>query len=325
MNDTVREHLNGTVIENDVFQDIVNQISHNQVIEPLEQYYIISEFVEFISNIVNISAYLFLIITICRYKRLNSRTNTYILHLAILNVIFTIAKVILNTVNINSEFELVLEQASTSVLLLYLIMSFILGLDWFTSGYRPALLEKYAPYYKHFLAVLYGIVLTEYLLTFVYTHMHHMIRKGISKFFYTLIIISIIILNIMKRCVILKSESAKTAYAFNVSNIIIFSLMPVFIWDTISSGSDNVILVCIELIPEILWYNHPILVVYILGVQNKCFKMAYSKSFKKSIQSYDDEDFIEESEDGYNANGRNIVEAPADNLYDTNFRQTSVV
>lgn len=325
MNETVRGYLNETVIKNDVFQDIVNQTSHSQIIEPLEQYYIISEFVEFISNIVNISAYLFLIITICRYKKLNTRTNNYILHLAILNVIFTIAKVILNTISINTEGELVLEQASTSILLLYLIMSFILGLDWFISGYKPHFLEKYGPYYKHFLVLLYGIALTEYLLTFVYTHMHHMIRQGISKFFYTLIIILMIVLNVLKRCVILKSDSAKTAYAFTVANVIIFSLIPVFVWDTISSVSNNFVIVCIELIPEILWYNHPIIVVYVLGVQNKRFRMAYTKSFKKSVQSYDDEDFIEESEDGHIGDGRNTTDPPAENLQDNNFRRTSFV
>lgn len=330
MNDTVREYLNETVIENDVFEDIVNRTSHQQTIDIGEKYFIISEFVELISNVVNISAYLFLVITILRFKKLSTRTNTYILHLSLLYAIFAIAKLILNTLFVSIDSSLVLEQASTSVLFLYLLICLILGLDWFLSGYKPNFIEKYGPFQKHFLVVLYGIALTEYLLTFVYTHMHHMIRMGISRFFYALIILFMFVLNAMKRSVTLNSHSAKTAYAFNVSSIIIFSLIPMFICDTILwTHYDNYILVCISIIPEILWYNHPIIVVYVLGMQNKHFKMAYTKSFKKSVQSYDDEDFIDESEEWDNIvvdnNSRNKVETTQDNLPDNNFRQTSAV
>lgn len=299
MNSSVGEFLNESVIENDVFEDMVEKQHHQREIEPLEKYFIISEFIEFISNLVNISAYLFLIIIILRYKKLQTRTNTYIIHLAILYLIFSAIKVILHTLGLDYDIELVFEQASISILILYMSIALILALDWFLSGYKPYWFSKYAGCYKYVLTVVYGIVLTEYLLTFVYTHMHHMIRKGVSLIFYITIIVILGILNLMKRFVTLDSKSAKTAYSFLICNIIIFSLIPVLIWHITLTFVlfKNYILICASIIFEIVWYNHPIIVVYVLGSLNKHFKMAYKKSFKQSVQGYDGDDFIEESEE----------------------------
>lgn len=326
MNDTIKEYLNETVIENDVFEDILTKVNHYEPIQILEKYFIISEFIEFICNIVNMAAYIFLGLTIYRFIGIKSRVNVYILHLVTTSVVFTIFKVILNTVNLEIDLGSFLEQSSTSVLLLYLIISLILALDWFMSGYKPHFMVKYNRYYKYVVAVLYGVILTEYFLTFIYSHMHHMIRMGISRIFYAAVIFCMIVLNIMKRCVTLESQSAKTAHAFSVSNVIIFSLIPVFIWHTIITFTDidNYILVCLSIIPEILWYNHPILVVIILGVQNKKFKMAYHKWFRPTVQSYEDEDLVEESVDGNNAENRNNCRDNS-SFQDNGLKQTSVV
>lgn len=320
MNDTVREYMNETVMENDVFEDIMNRTNHYQTISFLEKYFIISEFIEFVCNVVNIAAYLFLAVTIWRFKRLKSRTNTYILHLAVVFVIFNLFRVIMNTVNMGDDYVLVIEQASMTLLSLYLIIAFILSIDWFISGYRSHWIDKYGRFHKYLLAVLYGLALSDYLLTFVYTHMHHMIRMGISRFFYVIILICLIIINVLKRCVTLKSNSAKTAYAFTVANVIIFSLATVFVWHTILTSFllDNYGFICISIIPEILWYNHPIIVVYSLAAQNKHFRIAYQKSLKRSVQAYDDQDLFDESTE----ESRNQTDARTDQ---DPFRQTSVV
>lgn len=297
MNGKTREYIWEAASENDIFEDVLNKTNHNTTIGLGEKYFIISEFVELISNLVNVSAYLFLGITILRFKRLKTRKNTYILHLSLLYGFFTLSKMICNILfSLSTEKGLALEQASTSFLLLYLLICLILGLDWIISGYQPNLTQKYEKVYKYFLAVLYGIVITEYLVTFVYAYKHHLIRIGISRFFYGLIIIFMIALNAMKFFFTLSSQCVKSVYALNVSNIIIFSLAPMFICHCILWINYSDILVYISIIPEIFWCNHPIVVVYVLGVQNKLFKLAYMKSFKKSVQSYD-EDFVDESED----------------------------
>nr|CAH7724951.1 unnamed protein product [Callosobruchus chinensis] len=303
-------------IDDDPFGDDYTSVS-----EDLFYYYYYYDVIVLILRLILcvffVSASIFLAIVILRFKRLHTRSNIYILHMCFLHVfVYTLPLLyfIIYVMIKGHLHESAFFQTLSTTLSLYITIGFLLGVDWFVFTRKPNWLGTYEKYFKYVLACVYLVFILEWAIAFFYSRVYHLVvlRSLIFTIFYMVYITVLIVLNILKRWLFLTAASKRTEYAFIVSNITIFSFLPLLIFHTINeftfhvSPYLNLFMHYLEPIPSTIALGHPILIVHLLGKENKYFRMAYSKMFKRSLRNYID-DNLDNSSDRGNDGNENLI------------------
>ncbi|XP_056643479.1 uncharacterized protein LOC130449575 [Diorhabda sublineata] len=300
--------INETEYESDPFAAVPNDVlngTYPKTISIVSYYLITINILKLILVLTVIITNAFLAIVILRFEKLRSvRSNMYILNLSILNIIYYLCSplfyIICHLFSAHEETSIVILQTQSTLLTLYTTFAFVMAIDWFFTGSKLRIMKTFDKCYKFAIIGIYGIFFIEWIIAFIYSEVEHIARVATFTIFYIIYAVVLTVLNILKTRIILRSESKEIEYSLTVSNIIIYSFLPLLCFNMLYKVSTPYvysILLILELLPEVVEICHPILVVFMLGKLNKYFKMAYIKSFKRSLQNYQDEDLDTVSEE----------------------------
>lgn len=287
--------------ENDIFvpiseEDLVGIQNKTNFEKYFEIHVIITLSFDFIACFIAISACIFLIATICRFCKLRSRTNIYILNICVLFVIHTPMALL----TFHGDFgSILLIQLYTTLLILYMFFGFLLGLEWLITAIQPHWSKFSDKYQVWIMGTIYVLALTEWFLTFLYAQKHHLMRLQLHFFVYIIVLIGSIVLNIIKQFSQKCYNFSTNSHIFTCSNIVVFSIFPLLIHHFLYMAVEySFVIVLTSFIPELFFIFHPVIIVYVLGRSDKQFRMAFYKSFSILRHGYDG-DNLDESEDNY--------------------------
>nr|CAH7724953.1 unnamed protein product [Callosobruchus chinensis] len=300
---TTEQELYNISLEDDPFGQDFSPYTEN-VWHYLHFYIEISIIVRLILSLLVVAATIFLTVVILRFKRLKIRPNLYILNMALLHLTFymiPLIYILLHFIFYLNSNGVPLLQTMTTAITLYITIAFMLGVDWLFFAWKPHLECWYIKYFKYVLLGVYSVFILEWAIAFCYDKMEHVaiIRPLFFTIVYLIYVVILIVLNVLKRRMTLDASAKRTEYALTMSNITIFSFLPLLIFHAVmtSTAIGNVhfyLFMCyLEPVPSIIAIGHPIYIVYRLGKDDKYFKMAYSKSFKRSVRNYNDDNLDE--------------------------------
>lgn len=319
MNVTKNQLVNKTVLENDPFasiaeEDVQSVLNTTEFHNFLEIHEAITKSVAIMCCLISMAAYIFLAVTIFRFKKLrSSRINVCLLNTSILYAIHTP----LALVAFYAEFATaVVAQAYVTVLTLYMLFAFLLGLEWLIIAKKAHLADVIINCHTWIIGGVYLGALAELIISFWYAQLHHMIRFQLLVFFYIIILLGSIILNITKHC--LKIDDYRLSYIFTCSNVMVFSILPLFVHHFLFFVFDySYFIIITSFIPELCFILHPVFVVYILGKRNKHFRTAYCKSLNFLRNGYDGEELEESESDVMKINSTHVNFTPVAEQLDT--------
>ncbi|KAJ8967487.1 hypothetical protein NQ314_002801 [Rhamnusium bicolor] len=296
------DYLNVSEFENDPFEVYDEDESSKHTIYTVDRgIHVIDILIRILFSLVVVSADIYLICVINKFKRLKTRTNMYILNCFILNILYIISMPLLYVFSYFVRYYIFYPLNTFSVL--YVTFALALSLDWFLSGYRPSSIQKYNKFYKYVFLGIYVVFITEGLVALTLSYLRHLVvRFYIFNVLYVISLIVVVTLNILRKKFNLTNGSFKTAYSLTVTNIMIFSYLPLLIIHILDifiprkNYTWEYIIIYTEIIARYIVLCHPILVVYMLGKQNKYFKMAYKQSFKRYLKTYGDDNLDDGSE-----------------------------
>lgn len=274
---------------------------------PGESFYLFLIVLECAIWIAVIVAEAFLIYVIFKYKKLQTRLNYYILVCAIIKLT-EISTIILFEISYHFiEFEFLTDlfyfeyDVSCTIIILYLIFTFGLTLDWFLTNTIPQKIEIYQRYWKKVFAMFLGLGM----INIVFEGIICFVEKWRINSFTTYVLMALLFMNFLLvtfinifKAKFIKNE--RSNYVLIVSRIIVYSYFVAEIYRQLEYILYNhrfieLLLIYLEIITELIKNCHPILVVYFLGKRNKDFKIAYDQIFRRTIQDYDPEDLNQES------------------------------
>lgn len=282
MNNSTTNSLKETILENDPFapineEDAIEIYNSTEFDTFLDVHRIVTESVEGVAIVISTFAYIFLVVTMLKSKQLKiSRLNIYILNISILHIINSPFSILMFTGNF---LTVAIIESYISVLILYMFLAFLLGLDWLITAKRPPCNAFFDKYQKKFLAVLYSLTFFEWIFTFWYSKTHHMVRSLLLFFFYILLLTGSVLLNVIKGCSKLDPNSASTSYAFFCFNVIVFSMIPLFVHHFLYYVVEfHLVIVLTAVVPIILFLLHPVFIVYSLGRRSRSFRIAFLRT-----------------------------------------------
>lgn len=285
--------------ENDFFvpiseEDLVDMQNKTNIERYFEIHVIVTLSFDFIACFMAMSACIFLIATICRYCKLRSRTNIYILNICVLFVIDTPMALLI----FHGDFgSILIVQLYTTLLILYMFFGFLLGLEWLTIAIKPHWSRFFDKYQVCTIGTIYVLALTEWFLTFLYAKKHHLVRLQLQFFVYIIVLIGSIVLNIIKQFSQQCYNFSTNSHIFTCSNIVVFSIFPLLLHHFLYFAVEfSFVIVLTSFIPELFFIFHPVILVYVLCRSDKQFRMAYYKSFSVLRHGYDG-DNLDESQD----------------------------
>lgn len=274
--------------------------------------------------LVAIATSLFLFITILRFKRLKTRTNMYILHLSLLNAIYNVGIFIyLAFDTVYSRSSVLFVYVQFHFILMHVTFAFLLSLDWFLTATKPNWMIHYQKFYQYIFICIYVFFVVGLIVAYAVSsgYQEYNIMIYIATYFF--IIMLLILLNVLRGIVNIKTEAFKTRYGFTIANITLFSYIPCMFHHFVYlacifydyTRSFESVFYFITFLPYIVWIGHPVLVVYILGYLNEHFKMAYLKSFRRSSgYSREDLDELYEEENIDRSSNVNVVNGQQKNV-----------
>lgn len=244
---------------------------------------------------------LFIVVLICRFKKLRTRTNMYILNISILNIVHTIGMAMLFLLNnlTNHRVSEISLYIQTTVTLLYITFTWLLALDWFISGWQPNWIPKSQKFDYFLIAGVYLIFFLEWLIGIYIYYTHHIAyRLIIFLVIYNVILLLMLVFNILRGLVEFKKDVSKNEYAFTIASVIIFSFVPslfhsysLVLFNSLMEKVGNFFFFTI-FIPYLLWISHPIATFLILRHKDKNFKLACAQFFTCS-KNYTDQGFVD--------------------------------
>lgn len=321
MNASNNHLVNKTILENDPFssiaeEDVQSFFNTTEFYNFLEIHETITRSISIMCCLISVAACIFLALIIIRYKKLrSSRMNISLLNTFILYSIHTP----LALVTFYAELATLLTaQTYITVLMLYMLFSFLLGVEWLIIARKPHLVDVIHKCYTWIVAGVYLGGATELVLSFWYAKEHHIVRLQLLVVFYFVILLAAIILNVTKCCLKIDDQSTKLSYFFTCSNIMVFSILPLFVHHFLFYAFEySYFVVMTSFIPELCFILHPVLVVYILGKRNKHFRTAYCKSLNFLRYGYDGEELEESESDAMKINSTQVNFSPGTEQLDT--------
>ncbi|VEN54634.1 unnamed protein product [Callosobruchus maculatus] len=304
---TTEQELYNITLEDDPFGEDFSHVTENMW-HALHSFIEISIVLRLILSLFVVAATIFLTVVILRFKRLKIRPNVYILNMALLHLTFYLIPLIYILLHfifyLNSN-GIPLFHTMVTAITLYITIAFMLGVDWLFFAWKPNLECYCIKYFKYVLLGIYSVFILEWTAGLCYGNIEHVtvIRPLFFTIVYLIYVVVLIVLNILKRRMSLNASSKRTEYALTISNITIFSFLPLLIFHAVmaTTAIDNIhfyLFLCyLEPFPSVIALGHPIYIVYRLGKDDKYFKMAYSKSFKRSVRNYNDDNLDESIDD----------------------------
>lgn len=306
--------------ENDLFvpiseEDLVGIQNKTNIEQYFEIHVIITVSFEFVCCFIAMSACIFLIVTICKFHKLRStRTNIYILNIFVLFVIHM--PMVLLT--FHGDFSSILiVQLFITLLILYMFFGFLLGLDWLIISIKPHWSEFSKKCQIWVIGTIYAMAFIEWLFSLWYVKKHHLVRMQIHFIIYIFVLIATIILNIIKQFSQHCYDSSNNSYIFTCSNIIVFSILPLLIHHFLYFALEYAFVVLlISFIPELFFIIHPVIIVYLLGRNDKQFRMAYYKSFRLLRHGYDGDELDDSENSDLKVNNQQVIYKKLDDQFD---------
>lgn len=309
-NISTSQYLNKTVLENDPFkaideEDVTTSVDTTDYYKFLKIHEAVTRSIEIISCFIAMGVCIFLIVIIFRFKKIrSSRTNIYILNSCVLYVIHTPLALMTFYADFGS---IVLGQIYISVLILYMVFGFLLGLDWIIIAKQPEWSQFFDKYQKILMGIIYVGTIIEFVTLYWYALVHHLIRMCILVLVYVTICTGSIILNFVKKCIPLDAVSSVTSYAFSCSNTIVFSLLPLLVHQMFYYATDySHFAFLTSFITETIFILHPVIVIYILARKSKQFRIAFHRSVRFLRKGYEEEELEDSDSDEAKVNGAQV-------------------
>ncbi|XP_019871155.2 uncharacterized protein LOC109599583 isoform X2 [Aethina tumida] len=272
----------------------------------------------FFTGIIGFASTLFLAITIRRFKRLRTRINTYIFNIAVLTVVYYLSNPILDILFVFTKYEYVwcwsyhLESAA---IFMVFVMSFCMLLDWTLMAFKTNFMVRTGSVHKYFIGFLYVLGVIIWLLHGLDCQFSFFVTDVLLyNIGYIAICVSVAILDIIIAKSKVPYESTKTIYAVTMANLFVYAWLPSYLLYSLINENlnytDHSILVQILFVVTRLCtaFGHlsGIIACYLLGRRNKHFKMAFDRTFKKSVKNYDTDDLDVASDDEKEEDGLTI-------------------
>lgn len=274
---------------------------------PLTAYFVLLKTITFlIACLVGISSNILLSVVILRFKRLQNRNNIYILNLALLGSLafFTVACILLiDTFGIHnhavSNLFFMITQTHTVILAVYVVISLMLVLDWFTSGFRPYLTYYYNRYCGYGYIIIYLLGIIAWAVSFAYVESHHITRIDFFSTGYIISLIILIIINVVYRVKSSTDSLRKSSYSLLVTNISVFSILPLFMYKLIIilpyGDVFTQLLRFLDFLGRVVFLCHPVIFLYVLKKHNRNFQIAFAKLLNKDMSDYENDGLNEDS------------------------------
>uniref|UniRef100_A0A6P7GQU9 Uncharacterized protein LOC114341020 isoform X1 n=1 Tax=Diabrotica virgifera virgifera TaxID=50390 RepID=A0A6P7GQU9_DIAVI len=298
MNESTIDILNETEYESDQFASVpAIEGQFPKSLNGLGYYLLVITIIKLFVVLAVLIINIFLVIVILRFRRLHAiRSNIYILNMSIMNIIFYLCTplfyIICHLVSAHEQQSVLILQTQSTLLILYLTFAVAMSVDWILTVSKPQLMKRFEHRCKYLIFGIYILFFMEWIVAFIYSEVEHIARANSFTIFYVIYAAILTALNIFKNRVEIRHESKNTEYALTVGNIVVYSYLPRFFFHLlllIPLDFLDKVLLFLEIIPDFIEIGHPIVVIYMLWRSNKYFKMAFSKSFKRSVQSYEDE------------------------------------
>lgn len=300
--------------ENSAWEDDPHlEKSHNHGRDWLEYLALTTDYLSIPLCALAVLADILLIFVIMRYRRLKNRTNFFLINFAIFHILYIISTPLFYIIlDIFYENGMDVSWYCTwsrienygMALLLTFIAGF--GLDVVLEQMKPKWYDKYQKRYLYVFGFFYFLHTMIYAITASICFKEGL-KNGFNFYFmtiyYLLIVILLLYLGINNR----EGKFVKTkAYALNISIAVHLAWLPLFVCynliNILKNRQIEVVLWYLAFLPEYLAYICSIIVVYKLWKNNKQFKTAFRKIFKRHVSLADYEElFMCENKDNIEA------------------------
>lgn len=255
---------------------------------------------------------------ILRFKSLRTRTNYYLMHYAIVNIIFIIGSpcfellISLLIYHKSVSYSLICTFYKTDGISISLILTFgfLLGVDYFIACYFDKWLNTYEQIQKFLFIAIYVLCLVEFIIIVLPCFGNiRIFSNDIGIIIYGTYVFLLTLLHIVKCCKKPEKDCADLTYAWKMSSYIIYNWTPmllfIFLLETLAPRSialSDVFFFFMEFVLKLVMYSPPIVISFWLRTADKNFEKAYSLIFRKIARKYNQEEFNEEEDDGVDTN-----------------------
>ncbi|KAF7279133.1 hypothetical protein GWI33_007547 [Rhynchophorus ferrugineus] len=189
--------------------------------------------------------------------------------------------------------------------MVYFLMT-VLAVDWFVAQYRPELHQKYFRTFKRGLCACYLMIMPEALVTSVYCYADEesidLVRNIFKNVSFLLCLVVVVVMFILKRQRPLPLDSRKFEYSFKISCVFLLMCLPMNIdnffrnyYHHVTDKTYQTVLVVLGDVAFAIFLMAPMVMMYMLSVSNKHFRVAYIRCCKnKKSKSYADENLDDE-------------------------------
>lgn len=305
-----------SVVEEDPFADYNNESTHDGDYiynsNYVSHFYFVMEMLKLATGLVNVIADIILIVVILKHKRLQTRVNKYILHHIIGNLMYLVGSPILYIFieifrfGYGGHTSKIVYQFETSSLTLSAFFACALAVDWFVTIYKPEWLIRFKTVHDKSFYLIYIVWIVDFLINAGISlnspgYYYIIYTSSSTRILCLMAFLTILVMRFLRLFARLPSESTKIAYALTISTCITACWLPVLIfhyiyfWDGFGYGVTIIVFDIIYYLFELLSFGSSIIVCYMLGRLNKHFKMAFDRIYKRSVQTYDDDNLDESS------------------------------
>lgn len=235
--------------------------------------------------------------------------NTYIMNVAILSVVYYVVIQVFLILIITPKYFCWVYYLGISALCLQYLMAFCMLLDWTLTTFKASFIEKIGNFHKHIFFILYLFSLAVYVFQILMDCHLQMLKTDLLFFRIAFITIcfAMAILDIILIRINVPKEATKEFYVVKIANLYVFAWLPELIIHDLLQDVDldfhiviYKILVFLGKVSVICAYACPILVYYLLVVHNKHFRLAFYRSWKRSLKNYESDDLdIVSNEEGH--------------------------
>ncbi|CAH1115670.1 unnamed protein product [Psylliodes chrysocephalus] len=265
---------------------------------------------------------IYLIIIICRNKKLKeTKTNKYVMHYAIFNILqfislpfFEISVEIFGLWRFFSwHFYCLGRQIEDVYIVGMFLCCLALTSEWIITVYYNSIVKQFIlKILDYSILIIYGICSLFLLLNVIICYnLNYVITILLDGILYFCLVIFVLVCNCLKSKV--KNPSNKKMYSLTIATVMILTWLPLYIYHFCEGWfyrayTFRLFIILTFFIPEYLAYGSPIIVIVLLAKLNKYYKVAFTKSCNKSVQEYTgDDEYFDESEDEVNENVNSLA------------------
>jgi hypothetical protein len=304
---------NLTYMEDDAFINLDDKVVEvDQVTSILQMVWrITSQILKLVICCCSAGACVFLIYIISKFNKLRRSQNIFVLHYAIaysIDMLVLPLLVLINDFTIGSwsgtirwELMCLLYVINGSSYILVFVFGATIGIYWFIETVKTTWFQNLTNFKIYFIVAIYLICIIKFLIFSVECFFETISTSTILIVTYSTLLVVIIIINIAVKRVELNQDQLKSKYLLTISTYITCSYLPLlassFLLNFDVPDPVYYVLNFTYLLTECFAFSGIIVVTYLLGENNKYFKTAYNRVFKRSVKSYDGSMLNDDSEE----------------------------